>query len=72
MANTPESVATFLQGLRLTVARVSRHQGQAANAVFRKLKSSGYEVFPVNPHASEVEGTPCIVRDRFTPISADD
>lgn len=59
MANTPESVATFLRGRRLAVAGVSRHQGQAANAVFRKLRSSGYEVFPINPKASEVEGAPC-------------
>jgi uncharacterized protein len=41
------------------VAGVSRDPNQAANAVFRKLRSSGYEVFPINPHASEVEGVPC-------------
>jgi predicted CoA-binding protein len=38
MANVPESIATFLRGRRLAVAGVSRQQGQAANAVFRKLK----------------------------------
>ena len=59
MANIPESVATFLRGRRLAVAGVSRQQGQAANAVFRKLKHSGYEVFPINPKASEVGGTRC-------------
>jgi uncharacterized protein len=59
MASIPESVATFLRGRRIAVAGVSRHQGQAANAVFRKLKSSGYDVFPINPHASEVEDTRC-------------
>lgn len=59
MATTPESVATFLRGRRIAVAGVSRHAGQAANAVFRKLRSSGYEVFPINPQASEVEGVTC-------------
>ena len=59
MANTPASIATFLRGRRFAVAGVSRHQGQAANAVFRRLKSSGYEVLPINPHASEVEGARC-------------
>jgi predicted CoA-binding protein len=59
MVKTPASVATFLHGRRLAVAGVSRQAGQAANAVFRKLKSAGYEVFPINPNASEVEGTVC-------------
>ena len=59
MATTPESVAAFLRGRRFAVAGVSRQPAQAANAVFRKLKGSGYEVFPINPKASEVEGVPC-------------
>src|SRR5262245_6436501 len=59
MAKTPESVATFLQGRRIAVAGVSRNPSQAANAVFRKLRASGYEVVPVNPNASEVEGARC-------------
>jgi predicted CoA-binding protein len=59
VANTPESVATCLRGKRLAVAGVSRHPGEAANAVFRKLRNAGYEVFPVNPNASEVEGAKC-------------
>jgi len=59
MAQTPESVVTFLRGRRIAVAGVSRHPGQAANAVFRKLRGSGYEALPINPMASEVEGVRC-------------
>jgi len=59
MARTPESVAAFLGGRRIAVAGVSRHPGEAANAVFHKLRRAGYEVFPVNPNASEVEGARC-------------
>ena len=59
MIKTPESVATFLRGRRFAVAGVSRQPGQAANAVFRKLSSAGYEVFPINPNTSEVEGVTC-------------
>ena len=59
MAKTPESVTAFLRGRRFAVAGVSRQSGQAANAVFRKLRSAGYEVFPINPKASTVEGTTC-------------
>jgi predicted CoA-binding protein len=55
MVTTPDSVAAFLRGRRFAVAGVSRQPGQAADAVFRRLKQAGYEVFPVK--ASEVEGT---------------
>ena len=59
MARVPESVARFLQGKRLAVAGVSRHADVAANAVFKKLRDCGYEVFPVNPNAEVVEGVKC-------------
>jgi predicted CoA-binding protein len=56
MVNVPEPVAAFLRGKRIAVAGVSRQSGQAANAVYRKLRDSGYEALPVNPRASQVEG----------------
>lgn len=56
MTKAPESVATFLRERRIAVAGVSRNPGQAGNAVFRKLKGSGYEVYPINPKTTEVEG----------------
>jgi len=59
MAKLPDTVARFLSGKRFAVAGVSRHPGQAANAIFRKLRDLGYEVFPVNPNATEVESVRC-------------
>ena len=59
MSSIPDSVADFLRGKRLAVADVSRSGKEAANAVFRKLRDSGYEVLPVNPAASGVEGVRC-------------
>jgi uncharacterized protein len=59
MARIPSSVAEFLSGKRFAVAGVSRDPNQAANAIFRKLRGSGFEVFPVNPNASEVESERC-------------
>ncbi len=53
MTPTPDSIAAFLQGRRLAVAGVSRDPAQPANAIFRRLKASGYDVFPVNPKAPE-------------------
>jgi predicted CoA-binding protein len=59
MRGVPESVARFLQGTRIAVAGVSRRGDDAATAVLRKLRASGYEVFPVNPNAESVEGVRC-------------
>jgi len=59
MARMPDSISEFLRGKKLAVAGVSRQPGQAANAIYRKLRSSGYEVFALNPNATEVEGAKC-------------
>ena len=59
MPKLPGAVAEFLRGKRLAVAGVSRHPGQAANAIYHKLRDSGREVFPLNPNAAEVEGVRC-------------
>ena len=59
MANLPTSIAEFLSGKRFAVAGVSRSSDQPANSIYRRLQDSGYEVFPVNPNASEVEGVKC-------------
>lgn len=59
MAQTPELIAEFLKGKRIAVAGVSRGKASAANPVFQKLRKSGYEVFPVNPNAAQVEGVTC-------------
>jgi uncharacterized protein len=56
---TPESVARFLSGRRIAVAGVSRDGAHVGNVVLRKLRASGYDVVPINPNASEVEGTRC-------------
>ncbi len=60
MSTRPHAVEDFLGGKRFAVAGVSRHaKGHVGNAIFRKLKEAGYEVFPVNPDATEVEGEKC-------------
>lgn len=59
MSSLPNAVAKFLSGKRFVVAGVSRSSQQPANAIFRKLHSSGFEAVPVNPKAEQVEGTRC-------------
>lgn len=59
MTKVPASIVQFLAGERIAVAGVSRGRGQAANAIFRKLRDSGYEAIPINPNAVELEGARC-------------
>lgn len=59
MGTVPKAVADFLAMKRIIVAGVSRSGSAPANAIFRRLRDSGYEVFPVNPNASQVEGQQC-------------
>jgi predicted CoA-binding protein len=59
MSTLDEAVKDFLAQKRIAVAGVSRSGQSAANFVFRKLRDSGHEVFPVNPAATEVEGVSC-------------
>lgn len=59
MVKTAEAAADFLTNRRVAVTGVSRTPGEhAANAVYRRLRDRGYEVFAVNPNAAEVEGEP--------------
>jgi len=71
MARIPPAVEEFLRGERFAVAGVSRSPAQAANSVYRKLRTSGYEVYPLNPNASEVEGAPCYPDLRSVPVPID-
>jgi predicted CoA-binding protein len=59
MATLQEAVDDFLSQKRLAAAGVSRSGNAAANGIFRKLRDAGYEVYPTNPKAEEVEGVPC-------------
>lgn len=59
MKPVPETVATFLRGRRFAVAGVSRSGRQPSNAILKRLRECGYEVFAVNPAAQEIGGEPC-------------
>lgn len=59
MAAMPAKIAEFLSGKRYAVAGVSRTPTHFANAIYKRLVDSGFEVLPVNPAATEVEGVRC-------------
>ena len=71
MTRIPESIAAFLRGRRIAVAGLSRDARQPANAIFRKLKGAGYEVFPINPKTPMVEGATCYADLAAVPVPLD-
>jgi uncharacterized protein len=57
MAAIKEAAAEFLSRKRVAVTGVSRTPGShGSNAVYKRLRDRGYDVFAVNPNAEEVEG----------------
>ncbi len=54
-------VHDFLAQRRIAVAGVSRDRGRhpVGNLVYHRLKKTGHEVFPVNPHMQTFDGDPC-------------
>jgi uncharacterized protein len=57
MTPIKEAAAAFLRHKRVAVTGVSRTPGShGSNAVYKRLREHGYEVFAVNPNADEVEG----------------
>lgn len=54
-------VHDFLAQKRIAVVGVSRNDDHhpAANLIYRRLKSTGHDVFPVNPHMQTFEGDRC-------------
>ena len=51
----------FLAQKRIAVAGVSRNRSHhpAGTLIFRRLRDTGHEVFPVNPNIQAFEGTRC-------------
>ena len=57
MQTIGDAAAAFLTYKRVAVTGVSRTpESHGSNAVYRRLRERGYQVFAVNPNASEVEG----------------
>jgi predicted CoA-binding protein len=54
-------VQDFLAQPRIAVAGVSRSSSHhpVGNLIYRRLKTTGHQVFPVNPHMPNFEGDRC-------------
>lgn len=55
----PIAAKAFLQLKSVAVASVSSKGDVAANLIYNSLKKHGYNVYPVNPTTTQVEGDPC-------------
>lgn len=59
MTSVHQAASEFLAKKRIAVTGVCRNpQGHGSNAVYKRLRERGYEVFAVNPNAQNVEGDP--------------
>ena len=68
MQSIENAATAFLAQKRVAVTGVSRTPANhGSNAVYRRLRERGYEVFAVNPNASEVEGDRCYRELRSIP-----
>jgi hypothetical protein len=52
-------VKDFLKQKRFAVVGSFRNEAKYAYKILVDLIEKGYEVFPINPHMSQVEGRPC-------------
>ena len=66
-------VDQFLAQRRIAVAGVSRNNNHhpAGNLIYRRLKRTGHDVFPVNPHMQTFEGDRCYPDVRSIPGGVD-
>jgi hypothetical protein len=53
------AVADFVSQRKLAVVGISRKKMKFGNLAFRELKRKGYKLFPVHPHAEQLEGERC-------------
>jgi predicted CoA-binding protein len=56
---TRKSIEEFLSSRKIAIAGVSRDPKKFGHTVMKELKEKGFEVFPINPNADQINGTPC-------------
>ena len=54
-----KKIDAFLQLERIAVLGYSTDKNQPANAIYKKLKKNGYQVFAVNPKADQIKDVAC-------------
>jgi len=52
-------IEDFLSEKNIAVVGVSRNDKKFGYTIFKELKTKGYNVYPVNPNASNIDGEKC-------------
>ena len=73
MQSLDARVQDFLAQKRIAVAGVSRDTSRhpVGNLIFRRLKTTGHEVFPINPRMETFEGERCYPNVQSIPGGVD-
>jgi predicted CoA-binding protein len=62
MADIRATIEDFLSYRRLAMVGVSRSEKDFSRALFRELKTRGYDMVAVNPGVDEIDGQRCYAR----------
>jgi len=68
---TRAAIDDFLAQKRIAFIGASSDPKAFSTSVYRELRGHGYELFPVNPHATTVEGDPCVASVADLPADID-
>jgi predicted CoA-binding protein len=71
MPTMNEMVDDFLAQKRIGVVGVSRDGQSPANAIYKKLKNEGHQVYAINPNAETLEGDKAYANVKSTPEKLD-
>jgi predicted CoA-binding protein len=66
-----EAINDFTAQKRIAVVGVSRSGRKFGNMAYKELKARGYEVYPVNPSAREIDGERCYGSLHEIPVPVD-
>ncbi|NCB06532.1 MAG: CoA-binding protein [Bacteroidia bacterium] len=56
---TLNEIRRFMEPRKMAMAGVSRDPKKFGGAIFKELREKGFELYPINPHADEIQGVPC-------------
>ena len=65
MKASRKDIESFLSTKKIAIAGVSRNSKKFGYTIFKELSLKGFDLYPINPNASSLGGTPC-----FQSISA--
>lgn len=52
-------IQKFLAPRKFAIAGVSRNEKKWGGSIFKELREKGFELYPINPNADEIQGVKC-------------